>query len=98
MLNGMIIDAKDNVGVAIESIKKGEVIRYVNGNKKIDEIEAIEDLQIYHKFAIYDIAKDQPIIKYGQHIGHAARPIMKGEHVHVHNVKSVREDLQHRGE
>ena len=40
-----------------------------------------------------DIPADAPIVKYGEHIGHAARDIKQGEHVHEHNVKSVRENL-----
>lgn len=93
MVNGMIIDGSDNVGVAIEPIKKGEVISYVGSNKKIVTIEAKEDIQIYHKFAVCNITKDTPITKYGEHIGKAAIDIKQGEHVHVHNVKSVRENL-----
>ena len=30
MINGMIIDPKDNVAVAIEQIKKGDLITYLN--------------------------------------------------------------------
>lgn len=93
MVNGMIIDAADNVGMAIEPIKKGELISYADNKKQIISLTASEDIQIYHKFALCDIAEDQPIIKYGQHIGKASVPIEKGEHVHVHNVKSVRENL-----
>lgn len=93
MVNGMIIDASDNVGVAIEPIQKGEMISYVGSDKKIVEIKALEDIQIYHKFAVCNIPADTPVVKYGEHIGKAARDIKQGEHVHVHNVKSVREDL-----
>ena len=93
MINGMIIDPKDNVAVAIEQIKKGDLITYLNFEKEAVELTAAEDIQIYHKFAIRDIADDEQIVKYGEHIGHAAGLIKKGEHVHVHNVKNVREDL-----
>ena len=93
MINGMIIDPKDNVAVAIEPIKKGDTITYLDFDKKPVELTAETDVQIYHKFAIRDIADDEPVVKYGEHIGHANGPIKKGEHVHVHNVKSVRENL-----
>lgn len=33
MVNGMIIDAKDNVGVVIEPVKKGSKIVYLDSNK-----------------------------------------------------------------
>lgn len=93
MINGMIIDRNDNVGVAIYTIKKGDSISYVAQNQKVIEITALEDIQIYHKFAVCNIAMNEPIIKYGEHIGRAAVDIKKGQHVHVHNVKSVRENL-----
>ena len=94
MINGMIIDGADNVGVAIYPVKKGDTIAYLDSQKQTVEIQAAEDIQIYHKFAVRDIEEDMPIVKYGQHIGRAAAFIGKGQHVHVHNVKSVREDLQ----
>lgn len=93
MINGMIIDVADNVGVAIEPICKGDTIHYIGKDKKDIEITAVEDVQIYHKFAVCDIPQDTPIMKYGEHIGKAAVDIKQGEHVHVHNVKSVRENL-----
>lgn len=94
MINAMIIDGKDNVAVAIEEIKKGDTVAYVGIDKNVVEFPAIEDIQIFHKVAIKDIPDDQPVVKYGEHIGHAAGAIKKGEHVHVHNVKNVREDLK----
>ena len=94
MINAMVIDSKDNVAVAIEEIKKGDVVSYVDKDKKTVSFTAVEDIQIFHKVAIKDIPDDQPVVKYGEHIGHAAGAIKKGEHVHVHNVKNVREDLK----
>ncbi|WP_349764296.1 UxaA family hydrolase [Fusobacterium sp. SYSU M8D902] len=91
-INAVIIDKKDNVAVAIEIIKKGEAIFYKRDNEDI-ELEALTDIQIYHKLANKEIKKGEPVIKYGEHIGIAARDIKKGEHVHVHNVESHREEL-----
>ena len=44
-----------------------------------------------------DIAKGEPIVKYGEHIGLAARDIKKGEHVHCHNLEEHRENLDNKG-
>lgn len=41
-----------------------------------------------HKFALKDIKRGEPIIKYGEIIGRASNDIKKGEWVHTHNVKS----------
>ena len=92
MRNAMIIDGKDNVAVAIEPIAKGETATYVWEGREIS-LPALEDITIYHKLATRDIAKGEPVVKYGEHIGVAACDIKAGEHVHVHNVASHRENL-----
>ena len=46
------------------------------------------DVSDGHKYALRDIAEGENIVKYGQPIGHATRPIARGEHVHTHNVKT----------
>ena len=51
----------------------------------LDNVEIRED---GHKYALRDIAEGEDVIKYGMPIGHAVRAIAKGEHVHVHNVKT----------
>ena len=93
MRNAMIIDAKDNVAVAIEPIAKGDTVTYACGGKDVS-LTALEDITIYHKVAIHDIPKGAPISKYGEHIGIAGCDIHTGEHVHVHNVADHREDLK----
>ncbi|MDR3259459.1 MAG: UxaA family hydrolase [Fusobacteriaceae bacterium] len=92
MINALIIDVKDNVAIAIEQITKGTDINYKLNNKVLS-LKALSDIQIYHKFATKDIIKGNPIVKYGEHIGIAAKNIKAGEHVHIHNVESHRENL-----
>lgn len=96
MLNAMIIDGKDNVAVAIEPIQKGETVSYRCGSETCT-LTALQDITIYHKLAVCPIAKGEPITKYGEHIGVASCDIQAGEHVHVHNVESRREDLDAKG-
>lgn len=38
-----------------------------------------------HKIATADIPEGEPILKFGQIIGYASRPIAAGEHIHTHN-------------
>ena len=92
MINAMIIDLKDTVAVAIEPIAKGEDVNYKVGDE-VKTIKALNDVQIYHKLAIKDMAKGEPVVKYGEHIGLAANDIKIGEHVHRHNLESHRENL-----
>ena len=93
MRNAMIIDAKDNVAVAIEPIAKGDNAVYVCEGREVS-LPALEDITIYHKLATRDIAKGETVVKYGEHIGIASSDIKAGEHVHVHNVEGHREDLE----
>ena len=73
MRNGLIIDEKDNVVVAIEPVSKGDRVTYLRNGKDVS-VTALEDITIYHKLAARDIAKGEPVVKYGEHIGIASRP------------------------
>ena len=43
-----------------------------------------------HKIAVKAIKKGSPVIKYGEIIGCATTDIEKGDHVHIHNMDSLR--------
>lgn len=61
-----------------------------------DNVEIRED---GHKYALRDIAEGENVVKYGMPIGHATCAIKKGEHVHVHNVRTnLGEVLEYRYE
>lgn len=92
----MIVEPQDNVIVAIEPIQKGDAVTYLCAGEE-KTLTALEDITIYHKLAACDIAQDMPIVKYGQHIGLAAVNIQAGEHVHCHNLKEHRENLDTKG-
>ncbi len=94
MINALKINEKDNVVVAIENIKKGDVVDYkdIDGTEKT--LKAVTDTKIYHKIADRDIHNGENIVKYGEHIGVAIKDIKKGEHVHVENTEGRRENLE----
>lgn len=92
MGKAIIVDKLDNVVVAIEPIKKGEEATYLWDGQAM-ATTAAEDITIYHKLSIREIKKGEPIVKYGQHIGVASVDILKGAHVHIHNVENRRENL-----
>ena len=58
MRNGLIIDEKDNVVVAIEPVSKGDRVTYLRNGKDVS-VTALEDITIYHKLAARDIAKGE---------------------------------------
>jgi altronate hydrolase len=51
-----------------------------------DDVAVAAPVPSGHKIAARPIAKDQPVLRYGQIIGFATKDIAPGEHVHVHNV------------
>ena len=51
-------------------------------------LEDIDTAKFGHKIALRDIAKGEPIIKYGFPIGRAVTDIKKDDWVHTHNVKT----------
>lgn len=88
------IHEDDNVVVVIEETKKASQVSYAANGDSVSSITALEDVPTFHKVACKDIPEGAAVIKYGEHIGVAAVNIEKGQHVHTHNVLSVRENLR----
>ena len=83
----IVIDGKDNVATALESLRRGaEVAVEIQDN--MEKITLVSDIPPGHKFALRDIKKGDSVIKYGEPIGQSLARIVRGEHVHVHNVVS----------
>ncbi|WFS62609.1 UxaA family hydrolase [Pseudodesulfovibrio thermohalotolerans] len=78
------IDPADNIVIATSPLKKGEVIN-VDG----ENITVRDDVASYHKVAARDIAKGEPVFRYGVSIGEATEDIQAGSHVHLHNMRST---------
>jgi altronate hydrolase len=70
----------DNVAIARDAIDMGTVLA------EFDDLVARSDVPAAHKLALSDFAAGDPVLRYGQIIGFATRPIERGEHVHVHNL------------
>ena len=87
------VSERDNVITVLSKVKKSDLVKYVD-NDDIKEITAQDDIPLYHKIALCDIKEDENIVKYGENIGRASRDIVKGSHVHTHNVKDHRENLE----
>src|SRR4051794_5691034 len=79
----VILRGDDNVAVAARPIPKGTELT-LSGRT----VTVREPIALGHKVALVDIATGEPVRKYGQIIGFAARPIPNGSWVHVHNVKA----------
>jgi len=88
----LVHDKKDSVGVVVvEDLKAGtDMLCVVTADNSSFRMKTLMDVPIGHKVALADIKKGDTIWKYGQDIGRAVADIGKGEHVHVHNVKTKR--------
>ena len=83
----IVIDKKDNVATALESLPGGSEIT-VEIQGAMEKIKLVSDIPQGHKLALRDIEKGDSVIKYGEPIGQSLKNISRGEHVHVHNVAS----------
>jgi len=86
----IIHDEKDNVAVVvIETTKKGQdCSAWIMENDKTIKVSSIVEIPLGHKIALVDLKEGDTILKYGHDIGKVVKPIKKGDHVHVHNVKT----------
>lgn len=77
--------------VVVEDLKAGtDMLCLVTENDTTFRLTAKMDIPIGHKVALADLKSGDTIWKYGEDIGKAVAAIGKGEHLHVHNVKTKR--------
>ena len=88
-ITALRIQPRDNVATCVLAQRAGETAVYADGGETA-EVRLREDIPFGHKLAIRPIAAGEEIVKYGYPIGRAIRDIPAGEHVHVHNVGSLR--------
>jgi altronate hydrolase len=74
---------EDNIAVAARPIPAGTSLQF-NGHA----VELNKQIPMGHKFAVIPIKEGDPVYKFGQVIGFASKPVVIGDHVHVHNVKA----------
>jgi len=88
----LVHDKKDTVGVVVvENLKGGtDMLGVVTADNSSFQLKVEMDVPIGHKVALKDIKSGDTVWKYGQDIGKAVADIRKGEHVHVHNLKTKR--------
>jgi altronate dehydratase large subunit len=77
---------RDNVAVALADLRAGATVAFGEGLS----LTLRDAVPFGHKVALAAMAHGEAVIKYGQTIGLATRPIALGDHVHVHNLISTR--------
>ena len=84
----IILNADDDVGVARRMLPAGTELADLG-------VTAVNQVGRGHKIALKDIAQGAEVKKYGQMIGVAAKPIARGEHVHLHNLEMIDAHAEH---
>ena len=88
----LVHSPKDNVGViVVEGLKSGtDMLGVVTETDGTTGVPAKSDIPIGHKVALKDLKKGDTVIKYGEDVGRMVADARKGEHVHIHNMKTKR--------
>ena len=91
MIQFLVHDKRDTVGVAVVDVKAGQTLegRSLDTNETL-RAKANADIPLGHKIALKDLKVGDTVLKYGCDIGKVVAPIKAGDHVHVHNLKTKR--------
>lgn len=85
----LLVKPDDNVATCLAAMQAGQEVNVTAG--ELNATLTLRDAVPFgHKFAVRDIGRGEPVIKYAETIGVASTDIAAGDWVHVHNVESVR--------
>jgi len=79
----LLLHPDDNILVARRDIAAGERVELDGETVTIQTA-----IELGHKLARRDIAADARVLKYGAPIGSMKSAVTRGEHVHMHNLRS----------
>jgi hypothetical protein len=79
----LLLHPEDNILVARRDIAAGELVA-VDGASFTMPVA----IELGHKLARRDLAADTRVLKYGAPIGSMKMAAARGEHVHLHNLRS----------
>ena len=88
-IKAIVMKPIDNVATVVEAQSRDAEIT-IDLSGRLETIRVLEDIPFAHKFAIKNIRRGEPIVKYGEVIGVATADIRQGQYVHVHNLESCR--------
>ena len=92
MIHCVLHDPKDSVAVVVvEGVKAGTALTgLILDEDRTISLQCVQDIPIGHKVALKDMSEGETVIKYGVDIGKVVQPIKRGQHAHVHNIKTKR--------
>lgn len=88
----LVHNRADNVGVVVvEGVFAGQELLGVQLEDDSDfRVVAAHDIPIGHKVALAELSDGGDVIKYGEVVGRMVAPAVRGDHVHIHNMKTKR--------
>jgi (2R)-sulfolactate sulfo-lyase subunit alpha len=92
MIHCVLHDPRDSVAVVVvEGVAAGMTLTgLVLDEDRTLTLDCVQDIPLGHKVALKDMAVGDTVIKYGVDIGKVVAPIRRGQHAHVHNIKTKR--------
>lgn len=85
----IVLHPADDVAVLVAAVKAGDDVA-VRGAREGLRLVAGATLVSGHKLALRDCEAGCDIRKYGEVIGRLTAPVAAGDHIHVHNLRSLR--------
>ena len=85
----IILQPEDTVATAIVALTADDVVRIGD-----EEVRVLDAIPFGHKFALRDMIEGEEVIKYGAPIGLVTNPIKRGEHVHLHKIKDIVQEVR----
>lgn len=86
-------DEEDDVGVAVTDLQEGNKAKakVLKSEELVEkEVTPKDEIPLTHKIALVDMEEGHEVIEYGEVIGRTSQKISAGEHVHTHNIQSLR--------
>lgn len=96
MAHGILVHAAyDDVGVAVVDLNPGDEVGVVTlEGEFVTTLKAVEAVPLGHKIAMRAMPAGHVLLKYERPIGKTTQAVAQGAHVHTHNLKTMRWDLE----
>lgn len=88
-VGAMVLHPDDDVAVLVGPVEAGGAVE-TRGACPGLVLRAAGALPAGHKLALRSLAEGSDVRKYGEVIGRLTRPVAAGDHVHIHNLASLR--------
>jgi altronate dehydratase small subunit len=88
-VGAIVLHADDDVAVLLAPVARGDSVVTLGAREGI-VLRAAAPVPAWHKLALRSLPAGAEVRKYGEVIGRLDAPVQAGDHVHVHNLESLR--------